>query len=615
MLITLMIAGCAPDSLPTPFAAGEGFFDHPWPSDQRTIDGHPDLSDFPYQDEFALLAGFLQVGEELDGFGTNSPVYVRLDRPLDTTLLPTPAESQSVDSPLLLLNIDPSSPRRGERVPVQWDFQETQTTWQPENLLAVQPVWGFPLEPATTYALVLSTDIATAPEGFSEVWQLDHADHDYYQPLAETLFQIRRDLEDVAFATIFTTQDPLWDIARITESIQGQLSMPPLDQDLGEGENGGYFTRYTGEIEVPMWQHGVKPYSTEGGGFVFDDDDQPVLYSWDRTAFTLTIPKGEQPAGGWPLVIYSHGTGGDNTTFATGYGNIPAAIFAQAGLAGFGISQPLHGDRGTGADPSLYSFNYINPEAGRTMFRQGALDQIFLAELLTAAQHTFTTSSGEVSLDPDRVAFLGHSQGGEVGAKAAPFFGDRIKGVVLSGTGGGLSITLVERDSDDFDIESLITNALGFSADEELTTFHPTVALVQMTAEATDPINYAPYWHRLEASWSTAPVSVLQTEGLLDVYTPPSSTEALAGASATPIFAPVAQLSTAQELTGLLDEPTPASGNLLAWDGTSVSGGLAQYPDEGHFAIFNQWEAMELYQQFLSSSLTDSLPEVPPFEP
>jgi len=613
-LTALLLSGCTVN-LPAPVTSGDGFFDRPWPSDTRTIDGRPDLSDFPHLGEYSLLSGFIELGESLDGFGTNTPIYFRFDGTLPTGKLPSPEQSMQADAAVMLVNIDRDSPRRGELIPVEWAFQETTTNWQPENLLAVRPVWGYPLEGSTTYAAIVTTEVALLDEDFSAVWAADHPDHATYEPLQETLFQLKVPVDSVAIATTFTTQDTLGDMVAIAASIQQQLPIPILDQELEAGFTTGSFSAYFGEIVVPMWQHGEKPYATEGGGFVMDDAGNPILYGWDRTAFTVTIPVGTQPDDGWPTVIYSHGTGGDHTTFASGSTNVPATLLAQEGIAVIGISQPLHGDRGSGVNPALYSFNYINPEAGRTMFRQGALDQVFMAELMTRRGAVFTFEGQELRLDPERVAYLGHSHGGEVGAKAVPFFGDRIKGAVLSGTGGGLGITLIERNADDFDIQSLITDTLEFDSDEVLDTFHPAIMLVQMDAEATDPINYARYWHRQQPTWESAPMSVLLTEGLLDVNTPPHSTEVLAGASGSPMLAPTAQLATIQELTGLVEEPTPAISNVTGWDGSDVSVGLAQFPDDGHFAIFRNYEAVQLYQTFLSTALEDEAPEISSFTP
>ena len=609
MMLWMVAAGCAVFSEPVPSTQGDGFFDRPWPDDRRlTAEGTLDLSDFPNRGEYELLEKFLDVAESLDGFGTNSPIYVHFPKKIRTDRLPTPEASLDPSASVILLDVDPRSPRRGEQIPIQWRWNDDETSWQAENLLAIAPVWGAPLDPRTTYAVVLSTDIASPPDGFQDVWRTDHAEYAYYQPIQETLFQIGRELDTVAYAFAFTTQDPTAELARVVRAIDTWLPRPAIEaQELVEYSTGTTFFRYfEGVVSVPVWQEGSKPYASEGGGFVFDDSGEPTLFGWDQTRFSLTLPTTAPPEDGWPLVIHSHGTGGDYASHARG-STAPMMMLAREGMAGFGISQPLHGDRGEGYNAELYSFNYLNPTSGRTMFRQGALDQVFLSRLLTEQDLTFTTTEGEqITLNGSRVGYLGHSHGGEVGAMAAAWFGDRIRGTLLSGAGGGLSITLIERDAGDFDIEGLITLSLGFDSGEVLDTFHPVIAIVQLDAEVTDPLNYAPYWSQRPAPWGdNPPVSVLQTEGLSDIYSPPRSIEALAGAGGLPVLAPDAQLSEIQLLTGLHDEPTPTRGNLDGWTGTPVSGGIAQYPDDGHFAIFDNTDAIRLYTRFLSTALTD----------
>ena len=136
-----------------------GFFTHPWPSNTRLLGGRPDLTHFPNPTENPLIDQFIEVAGTIDGFGTNSPIYFPLSSTIDTTFLPTPSESISDESCVTLINIDPDSQYRGEIIPVQWDFQEEETNWQPANFLSVSPVWGFPLRPATQYAVVLTTEL------------------------------------------------------------------------------------------------------------------------------------------------------------------------------------------------------------------------------------------------------------------------------------------------------------------------------------------------------------------------------------------------------------------------------------------------------------------------
>ncbi|MFT5587820.1 MAG: hypothetical protein ACI9VR_005433, partial [Cognaticolwellia sp.] len=178
-----------------------GFFDAPWPSETRVTDrGSPDLTGFPGAEDIPLIQAYATVIEqELDGTSTNGPVYFRFDGPLDTAALPTPEESLNVSSAsLFLINVDPDSPEFGQPVPVQVDFQESATTYQPENLLAFGPISGAPLRPATRYAAVVTTDIARADPQIQQ--QLLSTDPDYarWSDLDAALFGAGRSSADIA---------------------------------------------------------------------------------------------------------------------------------------------------------------------------------------------------------------------------------------------------------------------------------------------------------------------------------------------------------------------------------------------------------------------------------
>ena len=54
------------------------------------------------------------------------------------------------------------------------------------------------------------------------------------------------------------------------------------------------------------------------------------------------------------------------------------------------------------------------------MFRQGALDQIYLAKVMSSHSHTFDIGETEIITNPNNVVYVGHSHGGEVGV-ALPF--------------------------------------------------------------------------------------------------------------------------------------------------------------------------------------------------
>jgi hypothetical protein len=605
------LLACAPSPEGVrPIVTGAGFFDRPWPMDERRVDGAPDLSDFPGQSDIPLISAYVAEARKLDGFGLHAPIQLRTEAPPDLALLPGPDASTADDSPVWLLDIDRRSPERGRRIPWTAGFVEGFTTWEPGNLLSIEPVWGVPLRPATRYAVVFRGDLLRGPGDFTADFATDPSRLGLLD-LAETLFAARVDPSSVDYAFAFTTQDPVSEMARVADR-QRSFDVPALDQAVELEFQSPWFRRYRGVVRIPIWQHGTAPYSTEGGGFRQDADGRPLLWAMEEVAFTLTVPRQEEmPPDGWPVVIIGHGTGGDRNSFASSTrGDEQAALLARAGMAGFGISLPFHGDRGAGASPELVSFNLFNPESGRCAFRQAALEQVWLAHVLAARGHHFHGEGLDARTDPARVGYLGHSHGAQTGILALPFFGEDVRGSVLSSGGAGLGIAVVERDAGDFDIQGLLREALGFAPHEELKTTHPIVGLVQLVAESTDPLSYAPYWLAEEPWWPAVPQNVLLFQGLQDVHTPPATMGALVAAARVPILAPVAQTWPAQSFVDPQGDPTPARANAVAWDGRPVTAGMLQYPERDHFAIYDDPGAQAIYPAFLANALGGA-PEIP----
>ena len=598
-----------------------GFFTSPWPNHTRMTEGHPNLTNFPNPGENPLISKFVEEGRKLDGFGTNSPIYFPLTEAIDLKSLPSPLDSLDDDVAIHLINIDHTSPYRGERVPLQWDYQEEATNWQPEHFLSIAPVGGFPLRPDTLYAAVLTTDLVGYDDELPELWE---AQEDWYT-IADSVIQDKLDLietwnhlgykpERIGSFSIFKTQDPVKDMVSFAHRIDTELEAPVLSPWVEKGFEGETYTAYDGELLLPLWQYGQKPYSSTGGGFSFEDGERPQIFTWERANFRISVPNSEMPPDGWPIAIYSHGTGGDSTTYANGDGALePATLLTEAGFMGIGISQPIHAERGTGADPEIYSFNYLNPTSARAMFRQGALDQIYLAKVMSTHSHTFDLGESEIYTNPDHVVYVGHSHGGEVGAIALPFIGKYVQSVVLSGAGGGLSVTLMDREQEagGLDIQELLRNAINLANNETLDTFHPAVGLVQMLAEVVDPVNYARYWFNDEVYWSHSPANVLMTEGMSDAYTPPASIEILAAAANLPIVGDAVSVNDAQKLLQN-NNPNAVEGNRESADGEQLTAGLVQFPEDGHFAIFYNQDAGYLYRDFLRSTLENGTPTIQP---
>ncbi|MCP4806958.1 MAG: hypothetical protein GY913_18175 [Proteobacteria bacterium] len=599
-MLAMLLACVEPGPMPMNDLGGE-FWDAPFPSElRRTPEGGLDLTGFPERENQPLVEQYAAIMEtELDGAGTTSPISFRFEGPLDLELLPSPMGTIYPSSALFLIDIDPDSPEFGRRIPVEWDFQEDETTFQSSNLLTLAPLPGIPLRPSTTYAAGVTTKVAAQHPDFAEVFSSADPDFEQHELLGAALFEQGVGTDEVAIATVFTTQDPVDELAVIATWIQDELGHAALDQDLQLVYAATAFTRYEGTVSVPVWQHGSRPYASEGGAFVVQDGE-PEIYVWERVRFSLTVPTTEMPSDGWPVVLYAHGTYGDWTSCCYDYSKTSAAgRAAEAGLAMFGISQPLHGDRMTAStNQQLHNFNYFNPDAARSVFRQGALDSVYLAHVLANSQHVF---DGVIRTDPDRTLYMGHSQGGITGAIALPFLGNDIQGAVLSGAGGGLSLAMVHREEGGIDIEELITDALGFAGDEELDALHPVAGLVQSFAEVTDSANYAPYWFSRRAWFTGPPVPVLMFEGLQDIHTPPITTEALAAAAGVPVIEPAVSVNDANNVTGIGTVEAPFYQNVSTRMDQTTTAGLAQYEDQDHFAIYDLGAAQKLYRNFLKA--------------
>ena len=609
LVATLFVTvGCRPwPDAPRPIVAGPGFFDRPFPDDRRLVVGSPDLSDFPRIDELPLLADYAAEASVLRGFGTSSPLYLRFDGPLDRSLLPDPIDSCREGSPLFLVDIDPSSPQRGQRVPIAWDLQETETRWQPAQLFSAAPVWGRPLRPNTRYAWVFSRHLVAPPEGFSEVWSPGSVDHRVYEPLHELLFEWRIPVEEVGYAVVFTTQDTTSELAHIVDRSRFGLDEPDFPEVIEPWYAGDGYTAYAGRTRVPWWQHGEAPYVTDGGAFLLDESDRPTLSHLDPIILGLSIPDGPMPAEGWPVVAFVHGTGSGWWSFADGTANDVAAPLARAGIAVASISLPFHGERSVGGGEALLSFNVLNPTAGRTNLRQAASEAVWLTDLFArTAQSTVTTAGDTVRFDADRVAYMGHSHGAVMGSIAIPYFSSSVRAVVLSGAGGGLSLSAVGRDAGDVDIQGILEQTVGLDEDEELDTFHPIIGLLQLMGETTDPLSYARYWFHHQPDWPSAPRSVLMFEGTEDIYTPPDAIEALAGAARVPILDGAVRRTGALALPSTPTGATPASANVVGGWGDAITSGLLQFDGGGHFVIFDNPTATDAYVHFLETALEGS---------
>jgi len=585
---------------------GDDFYATPFPNDLwRKADGTLDLSQFPTNS--LIVDNYRAAAETLDGFGKNAAVFSRFDGPLDPTSLPDAAGSLTDDASVYLVDVDPDSPTFGEHSPVIVRFRAENTQTIGINHLIVRPFPGFPLADVTTYALVITdrvrdaagAQVAAAPL-FRELMgaggdQLVVDARAVYQPLLDYLDETGGDERaDVISATVFTTQNALGIVPSLRKAVFAAPA--PVATGVTSPSANASFKTFTGSYEAPNFQVGDVPYKNAPDGEIkVGSDGLAVVQRTETMRFAITIPAGPVPAGGFPICIYSHGTGGDFMSFI---GDGTALSLAKQGIATISTDQVLHGPRNPGGNEEIDFFNFNNPYAIRDNSLQGSADawsQLRLAIDLTIDD----VPPRAITFDPTRVYFFGHSQGGLTGPGFVTFE-PSLSGAVFSGTGGVVYLAVLYK-TEPVDIPALLG---ALVRDEPLDEDNPSLALAQMFAERTDSVNYAALMVRkppVVDGVQLAPRNIYQLEGFTDSFTPNLAIEAFATAIGgnvvmTTDTAPVPGL----ELEGRMVMSPPFSNNLDVATAT-----LAQYKQapgsDGHFVVFDIPAAERQAAEFLGT--------------
>jgi hypothetical protein len=592
------------------------FFDFPFPSELRTDGrGHPVLTGFPAVGN--LVPQVMAVIErERPGFSTGGPTYFRFSDALDSDVLPTPAASTSEDSAIWLLDIDPDSPRYGERLPFIATFHAPADTYWPGDTLAVRPVPGLGMRPGTRHAVVVRHDHLRAGDGTAVVasraferlkdgWETSDV-QDAYSDLFSELEVLRIPREDILVATAFTTSDPARELDRLRQDVHAQ----PLPEVQAWSYLGGSATRVTYESEFDAYEYfsGVPPY-TEAlgeGAFEFDAAGNPLHRTARPVKFAITAPTTEEPQGGYPIVVYGHGTGGSQRSHV----NREGLRLAPEGIAMIGFEAALHGQRSADL-ASVESLLFTNPVAAREMVRQTVVDMMLIYRMIGAGSFDLSaedTGGDPISFAADPVLFMGHSQGSqEAGLLLA--VEPTVEAAFLSAGGGGSLIAVFDRKFEGQDIHCLVAVAAGVFDCSRFTEDHPAAYLVQALLDPADPLNFAHRFLR-ERLPSESAVSIYMTEGTADEHTPPRSIEALAVAIGLPRVLPVYSTSLAYELADLPSVMAPVDGNLSLPGGRTVTGGLAQWDDVDHFVIYDEPTGWDAYIQFFNTALSEPHPVI-----
>jgi hypothetical protein len=596
-----------------PFDTPERFYDHPWPSDLRLdAGGGPAMEGLPHPDDVELIEGVLQMSGQRPGFPTIPVAWFHFDgavQPADG-LEPMPA---SAASPVQLIDVDPSSPQRGQRYPTVVRTLESDP-YLPDNVLAVAPWPGIVLPAGRRYGIIVRREFGASdstPLGVPlELRQLasnvtpagpqGEAAVALFSDLWATLELIDESPETIAAATVFTVGDVVQELFELSDAVRAEhvATINSLSVAAESADAHPRFCALHAELTVPTFQRGTPPFNTEG---LFEFDDAAKLVSQGEVAVPLviTLPKAPMPEGGYPLVLYFHGSGGVSTQVidrgtvteidgAPIPGEGPAHVLAAHGFGTASSALPVNPERVDGASDFEY-LNFANLAAFRDTFRQGVIEQRLLLDALLALRVTPETVAGcsgmslpegadEFRFSGEPVFGMGQSMGGMytnmVGAVEP-----RLKALVPTGAGGFWSWFILETEL--LDAVPLLKLVLGTEA--ELSFLHPALHVLQMVWETAEPMIFMP---RLSANPLPGHPArdVYEPVGFDDSYFPYQLFDAVALAyghqQAGELIWPSLQEALALgSKDGLIDYPVNA--NLTSVSGAPYTGVVVQYLGDG----------------------------------
>lgn len=623
--------------------ASDDFWARPMPSDlRREADGTWDLEDWPRARESDLLNDWFGTANRRmrEGWGLTSGVFVPITGALDPATFPAdPAASMAADSSVFLLDIDPASPERGRRFPLDVEQLEADR-YTPEHLLAAVPVFGFVRRPSTQYALVLTTDLLDAggePLGRSPAFHAAFEDAgaedavvEHFAPLREALEAEGFDVARVAGAAVFTTFDNTKQLRGLVEWAESRPA-PTLTRPWRAEEEYDSYQVFSAEMEVPVIQRGERPYTNARAGegvILRDDNGDPQIVEMQAIRLILSVPKAEMPQAGFPLTIYMHGSGGEAYQFITRGplledvprseqpapppGSGPAEWLARRGVAALGFDFPLHGERHDPPDTSgLVLYNLFgNLSATIDNFDVSAMELTMISRLMLETEVPLPSIDGVVDglpdavvrFDPDALSAMGQSMGTTIGVNWAGV-DPRVKGLIFSGAGGMLieiAVTAVEP----VELKGVAELALKLADDgTEVHIHHPVLHAAQNVWDLVDPVAKATYVSRTPYE-GYAPRHVMMTAGIRDGYFHPRSQTAMAVAMGLPLVGEEVEpyMPDTLRLAGRQTLGYDLEGNL-----NGVTAGVVQYASEntqGHYVVFNQDGARHQYTCFAASLAT-----------
>ncbi len=629
--------------------AGDGtppydFFRLPFPNDIRRdpTTHHPNLTGFPDPGTavlgFDIVQRYVQASQtDLDGFGLNQDIYFRFSAAIDLNSLSIVAPTGMTPN-VQMFDLTAGAPTGS----ISFTAATAGNHYICDNNLKVTTG---PMVSGHTYAVTLSNTIvdttnrpvqrdaqfgamlaATAPT--DPILATAYA---AYAPLRAYLATNGVDPTTIIDATVFTTQHATTEVPAIRTAVLAQPApvasgfvrcdtgvVSPCDDGLTGaahvrgciGAASTLFDELQGQITIPILQQGTRPYSTLGQGAIeLDANGNPVLNQGaEPVCVSITVPHGvTPPAGGWPVILYAHGTGGfyrsgilEGLAAAATSVTIPGASPVQFAFVGYdGVMTGPRAGMNVTQSPDTLFFNFANPVAARDNVLQGAGDVFALVRALQTVSLAGLPLTGDTTaFDPTQIYFIGHSQGSTVGLPASPFE-PGLAGMVFSGAGGDLRETLVTKQNP-VDIADLTPYVLE---DSPVDSSHPVLNMFQAFFERSDAVNYGGFLlQKLPTGITARPL--VQTYGIGDTFAPDPTMQAVASAIGLSAAGSVPGPNPWPSATGLA---LPVSNNVVTSAGTVTAALLEANPMgayDGHFVLFDNPAIQTEVMHFLGTATT-----------
>ncbi len=639
-------------------ASADHFFDMPFPSDaRRTASGAPDFAGLPNPLASSVLEGLRKIAMDRKGAPQMPVTFVRFTAPVAAQ---DPSKLIAADkaSPVLLVDLDAGN----ALVPAVAQTLDADS-YVPDGVLAIAPRPGFILAAAHKHAVVVMKKLGDAqgkplgaPAAFTSLATgATGSVADAYAPLWPALDALGVARADVAVATVFTTGDVAADMAAMSTKLMTTYTTDVTDVhvDPDDGATHDRYCELQATVTYPQFQSGLPPYDTDGL-FHAGPDGLPTKTRDEASPLTITMPRGPMPVGGYPLVLYFHGTGGlsdgvvdrgpwhletdpskcpggalDTWNGKTGCntkGLGPAYVVAEHGLGTAASAMPVNPQRfPAGANKDLPEYFNINNVASlRDIFRQGVIEQRLLIGAMrrlrvppsaVAACTGMTLPAGETAFRfrDDQLFVQGQSMGAMY-VNLVSAVDERVQAAVPTGAGGYWTYFILQTTFID-KLPAKLGLILGLPAG--YTYMHPTLAMAQAALEPADPMTHMP---RLAKNPLPGHPSrpVYQPVGKGDSYFPTTVQDAAALAYGHPQAGAVVW-PTMQDLLGLGGLggvlPFPIAQDVTSAAGAKSTGVVVQYEGDGVFdphAIYSQLDAVKYqYGCFYASMLATGHATVP----